>query len=152
MRLILFYLFVFFIACQNNKTQYKYYAFENQKWNTDSIVSFSFDKIDTTASYDTYLKIRHSVDYQFQNLFLFSNINGKKDTIEVFLSLKNGKWLGKGFGDIKELDVLISKKKSFDKATKRSYTFEQAMRHNDLEKIIELEGLVAIGLALKRNE
>ena len=152
MKRIFFYLVVFFIACQNNKTQYKYYVFEDNKWNSDSIVSFNFDNIDTTASYDIYLKIRHSVDYRFQNLFLFSNINNEKDTIEIFLSQKNGKWNGKGFGDIKEIDVLISKEASFENFDEANYSFEQAMRYNDLEKIIELDGLFAIGLAMKINE
>ena len=152
MKRIFFYLFVFFIACQNNKAQHKYYVFEDNKWNSDSIVSFNFDNIDTTASYDIYLKIRHSVDYRFQNLFLFSNINNEKDTIEIFLSQKNGKWNGKGFGDIKEIDVLISKEASFENFDEANYSFEQAMRYNDLEKIIELDGLFAIGLAIKRNE
>ena len=152
MKRIFFYLFVFFIACHNNKTQYKYYVFEDEKWNSDSIVSFNFDNIDTTASYDIYLKIRHSVDYRFQNLFLFSKINNEKDTIEIFLSQKNGKWNGKGFGDIKEIDVLISNEASFENFDEANYSFEQAMRYNDLEKIIELDGLFAIGLAIKRNE
>ena len=152
MKRIFFYLFVFFISCQNNKTQYKYCVFEDNKWNSDSIVSFNFDNIDTTASYDIYLKIRHSVDYRFQNLFLFSKINNEKDTIEIFLSQKNGKWNGKGFGDIKEIDVLISKEASFENFDEANYSFEQAMRYNDLEKIIELDGLFAIGLAMKRNE
>ena len=152
MKRIFLYLFVFFIACQNSKTQYKYYVFENEKWNSDSIVSFNFDNIDTTASFDIYLKIRHSVDYRFQNLFLFSNINNEKDTIEIFLSQKNGKWNGKGFGDIKEIDVLISKEVTFENFDEANYSFEQAMRYNDLEKIIELDGLFAIGLAIKRNE
>ena len=151
MKRIFLYLFVFFIACQNSKTQYKYYVFENEKWNSDSIVRFNFDNIDTAASYDIYLKIRHSVDYRFQNLFLFSNINNEKDTIEVFLSQKNGKWNGKGFGDIKEIDVLISKEASFENFDEANYSFEQAMRYNDLEKIIELDGLFAIGLAMKKK-
>ena len=152
MKRIFLYLFVFFIACQNSKTQYKYYVFENEKWNSDSIVRFNFDNIDTAASYDIYLKIRHSVDYRFQNLFLFSNINNEKDTIEIFLSQKNGKWNGKGFGDIKEIDFLISKETSFGNFDEANFSFEQAMRYNDLEQIIQLDGLFAIGLAIKRNE
>jgi len=83
---------------------------------------------------------------------LFSNINNEKDTIEIFLSQNNGKWNGKGFGDIKEIDVLISKGVTFENFDKANYGFEQAMRYNDLEKIIELDGLFAIGLAMKRNE
>ena len=152
MKRIFLYLFVFFIACQNSKTQYKYYVFENEKWNSDSIVRFNFDNIDTAASYDIYLKIRHSVDYRFQNLFLFSNINDEKDTIEIFLSQKNGKWNGKGFGDIKEIDFLISKETTFGNFDEANFSFEQAMRYNNLEQIIQLDGLFAIGLAIKRNE
>ena len=152
MKLRLIYFGVFLLACQNNKTQHHYHSFENAKWNTDSIVIFDFDNIDTRFSYDAHLKIRHSVDYQFQNLFLFSEFNEKKDTLEVFLSEKNGKWLGKGFGDIKEVDALILKNIRFNNINKNSFSFEMAMRHNGLEKIIELEGILAIGVSLHRNE
>ena len=152
MKIRVIYLFMFLLACQNNKTQHHYHSFENEKWNTDSIVIFNFDNADTTSSFDAHLKIRHSVDYQFQNLFLFSEINEQKDTLEIFLSEKSGKWLGKGFGDIKELDILISKDIRFNKTNKNSFSFEMAMRHNSLEKITELEGVVALGISLHRNE
>ena len=152
MKIRVIYLFMFLLACQNNKTQHHYHSFENEKWNTDSIVIFNFNNADTTSSFDAHLKIRHSVDYQFQNLFLFSEINEQKDTLEIFLSEKSGKWLGKGFGDIKELDILISKDIRFNKTNKNSFSFEMAMRHNSLEKITELEGVVALGISLHRNE
>ena len=145
-------LIMFLLACQNNKIQHRYHSFENAKWNTDSIVIFNFDNVDTTSSFDAHLKIRHTADYQFQNLFLFSEINEQKDTLEIFLSEKSGKWLGKGFGDIKELDVLISKEIRFNNVNKNSFSFEMAMRHNSLEKITELEGVVALGVSLHRNE
>ena len=148
----LIYFCMFLLACQNNKTQHHYHSFENAKWNTDSIVIFDLDNVDTIFSYDAHLKIRHSVGYQFQNLFLFSEFNEKKDTLEVFLSEKNGKWLGKGFGDIKEVDVLISKNIRFNNINKNSFSFEMAMRHNGLEKTIELEGILALGVSLHRNE
>ena len=152
MRIRLIYIFMFLLACQNNKTQYQYHSFENEKWNTDSVVIFNFENVDTTSSYDAHLKIRHSADYKFQNLFLFSEFNEKKDTLEVFLSEKNGKWLGKGFGDIKEVDALILKNIRFNNINKNSFSFEMAMRHKGLEKIIELEGILAIGVSLHRNE
>ncbi len=152
MKLRLIYLFMFLLACQNNNTQHQYHSFENAKWHTDSIIIFDFNNADTVSSYDAHLRIRHSADYQFQNLFLFSEFNEKKDTLEIFLSEKSGKWLGKGFGDIKEVDVLISKEIRFNNINTNSFSFEMAMRHNGLEKITELEGLVALGVSLHRNE
>jgi len=152
MKLRLIYFCMFLLACQNNKTQHHYHSFENAKWNTDSIVIFEFDNVDTIFSYDAHLKIRHSADYHFQNLFLFFEFNEKKDTLEVFLSEKSGKWLGKGFGDIKEVESLILKNIRFNNINKNSLSFEMAMRHNGLEKIIELEGILAVGVSLHRNE
>ena len=152
MRIRIIYLFMFLLACQNNKTQDHYHSFENEKWNTDSVVIFIFENVDTASSYDAHLKIRHSADYQFQNLFLFSELDEQKDTLEIFLSEKSGKWLGKGFGDIKEVDVLILKDIRFNNVNKNSFSFEMAMRHNSLEKITELEGVVALGVSLHRNE
>ena len=65
------------------------------------------ENTDTSLTYDLYAMIRHTTNYRFQNLFLFTEIQSKKDTLEIILSEKNGKWRGKGFGDVKELKIKI---------------------------------------------
>lgn len=152
MRILLFFLAVGFVSCQNENKKEVYHSFNNNTWNTDSIVSFELDNIDTTSSHDLYLMVRHTTNFKFQNLFLFTNFENQQDTLELFLSEKSGRWLGKGFGEIKELKIRIKENVNFKENQDQIFSVEQAMRYEDLEKIINLTEIVAVGLGLYKSE
>ena len=152
MRILLFFLIVGFVSCQNENKKEVYHSFNNNTWNTDSIVSFEFDNIDTTSSHDLYLMVRHTTNFKFQNLFLFTNFENQQDTLELFLSEKSGRWLGKGFGEIKELKIRIKENVNFKENQDQIFSVEQAMRYEDLEKIINLTEIVAVGIGLYKSE
>lgn len=152
MRILLFFLVVGFVSCQNENKKEVYHSFNNNTWNTDSIVSFELDNIDTTSSHDLYLMVRHTTNFKFQNLFLFTNFENQQDTLEVFLSEKSGRWLGKGFGEIKELKIRIKENVNFKENQDQILSVEQAMRYEDLEKIINLTEIVAVGIGLYKSE
>ena len=152
MRILLFFLVVGFVSCQNENKKEFYHSFNNNTWNTDSIVSFELDNIDTTSSHDLYLMVRHTTNFKFQNLFLFTNFENQQDTLELFLSEKSGRWLGKGFGEIKELKIRIKENVNFKENQDQIFSVEQAMRYEDLEKIINLTEIVAVGIGLYKSE
>lgn len=152
MRILLFFLIVGFVSCQNENKKEVYHSFNNNTWNTDSIVSFELDNIDTTSSHDLYLMVRHTTNFKFQNLFLFTNFENQQDTLELFLSEKSGRWLGKGFGEIKELKIRIKENVNFKENQDQIFSIEQAMRYEDLEKIINLTEIVAVGIGLYKSE
>ena len=152
MRILLFFLVVGFVSCQNENKKEVYHSFNNNTWNTDSTVSFKLDNVDTTSSHDLYLMVRHTTNFKFQNLFLFTNFENQKDTLEVVLSEKSGKWLGKGFGETKELKIKIKKNIKFKQNQEQIFFVEQAMRYEDLEKIINLTEIVAVGIGLYKSE
>ena len=152
MRILLIFLVIGFVSCQNDNKKEVYHSFKNNTWKTDSIVSFEFDNIDTTSSHDLYLMIRHTTNFKFQNLFLFTNFENQQDTLELFLSEKSGRWLGKGFGEIKELKVRVKENVNFKENQDQIFSIEQAMRYEDLEKIINLTEIVAVGIGLYKSE
>ena len=152
MRILLFFLVVGFVSCQNENKKEVYHSFNSNTWNTDSIVSFELDNIDTTSSHDLYLMVRHTTNFKFQNLFLFTNFENQQDTLELFLSEKSGRWLGKGFGEIKELKIRIKENVNFKENQDQIFSVEQAMRYEDLEKIINLTEIVAVGIGLYKSE
>lgn len=152
MRILLFFLAVGFFSCHNENKKEVYHSFNNNTWNTDSIVSFELDNIDTTSSHDLYLMVRHTTNFKFQNLFLFTNFENQQDTLELFLSEKSGRWLGKGFGEIKELKIRIKENVNFKENKGQIFFVEQAMRYEDLEKIINLTEIVAVGIGLYKSE
>ena len=136
-------------ACENN-TFKNYYSFENGIWNTDSVVNFTFPINDTTKYYDISLKIRHTVYYEYQNLFLFLD-NLSQDTVEIMLAEKSGKWLGNGINDIREFEFLLEQKKQFFELKKYTLSVEQAMRYGNLEKLRDLNHILDLGIIVKEH-
>ena len=84
--LVLIGIIFMFISCDNSIVFEKYKSFQNQEWNTDSLVKFEYFINDTITKHKCILKIRHSVDYDFQNLFLFIYSDLSKDTVELLRS------------------------------------------------------------------
>ncbi len=151
MRLIIFFLLIFFISCQNDSIYEKYHSFENNVWNTDTVVSFTVNTKDSLTNYDATLIIRHTTEYDYQNLFLFTQSSNLNDTLEIYLADKAGKWNGSGFGDVRELDIPFFTAKQLN-IKNNLFQIEQAMRYAEKEKIINLKGIKAIGLRIRKSE
>ena len=138
------------ISCDNTVYE-NYYSFENESWNSDSLKSFDFEIMDTLATYSLSLNFRHSIDYEYQNLFVF--VSGEvNDTIELVLADKNGKWKGSGIGDVREFTHTLKKDKTFSKKGKHSINMEQAMRYGASEKIQHLPNILDVGLIIKKQD
>ena len=138
------------VSCDNTVYE-NYYSFENESWNSDSLKSFDFEIMDTLATYNLSLNIRHSTDYEYQNLFIF--VSGEvNDTIELMLADKNGKWKGSGISDIREFIHSLKKDRTFSKKGKYSINIEQAMRYGASEKIQNLPNILDIGLIIKKQD
>jgi gliding motility-associated lipoprotein GldH len=135
---------MFLFSCINNNHK-EYRSFNNNIWNTDSTAVFKYTISDTTIKYDLSLKIRHTIDYEFQNLFLFLE-DIKKDTVEIILASKNGKWLGSGISDVREVEYVFDKNRIFSKKGEYKIRVEQAMRYGPKDKIENLEHILDIGL------
>ena len=136
----------------NTKTESSYNVFEEDSWHADSIITFNHDVVDSITKHNLYLKIRHTTDFEYQNIFLFVSFKEKTDTIEVILSEKSGKWLGKGFGDIKEVDYCFAENVNFNSKQANTITIEQAMRYGDEPEITSLKGIIALGLNVEKSE
>ena len=152
MRIIFVFLSLFLLVCCNTNTESSYSVFEEDSWHADSIVTLSHSVVDTITKQNLYLKIRHTTDFEYQNIFLFVDFQEKIDTIEVTLSEKNGKWLGSGFGDIKEVEYCFAKEVIFNSKKTSYVTVEQAMRYGDQPVITNLKGIIALGINVKKSE
>ena len=139
-----------FISCNNNVVFDDYKTFENQTWNTDSSVIFSYSVIDTTSQNQLVIKVRHTTNYMFQNLFLFVKTE-KTDTLELLLANKEGEWLGNGIGDVREVELVYKKDKVFAKKEDVTFEIEQAMRYGQFKKIQHLNNIKAIGLSIQKQ-
>ncbi|MGY8988352.1 MAG: hypothetical protein ACKVG7_07320, partial [Flavobacteriales bacterium] len=60
---------------------------------------------------------------------------------------------GKGFGDAREIDVILRKNVFLETNSKNKIIIEQAMRYGDSSEIENLDGVIAIGISThKTNE
>ena len=140
-----------FISCNNNVVFDDYKTLENQIWNSDSSVVFGYSASDTICTHKLVIKVRHTTDYEFQNLFLFIKTE-KTDTLELLLANKEGKWLGKGIGDVREVEFVYRQDKVFVKKGEVTFEIEQAMRYGELEKIQHLNNIKAIGFSIQKQD
>jgi len=140
---------VMFISCDSSIVFEQYKSFENQKWNTDSTAFFNYTITDTTSINTVKIKLRHTVEYEFQNLFLFVETD-VIDTVELMLANKEGMWLGSGIGDVREFEFEYQNSKVFSKKGNYSFKIEQAMRYGMAEKIQVLNNVLAVGLSIEK--
>ena len=138
-----------FISCDNSIVFEEYKNFKNQKWNTDSVALFNYYVSDTTNQNRIKIKLRHTVDYEFQNLFLFIETD-ILDTVELVLANKEGMWYGKGIGDVREFEFEYQQEKLFSKKGDYPFKIEQAMRYGVAEKIQVLNNVIAVGLSIEK--
>jgi gliding motility-associated lipoprotein GldH len=141
---------VMFISCDSSIVFEEYKSFENQKWNTDSVAFFNYANSDTTSKNTIKIKLRHTVEYEFQNLFLFIETD-VMDTVELMLANKEGMWLGSGIGDVREFEFEYQNAKLFSKKGNYSFKIEQAMRYGMAEKIQILNNVLAVGLSIENQ-
>ncbi len=134
-------------SCGKQALYDEQFEIDQAKWPKDQSVYFKVNVPDTSTVYDFYLTIRHKADYRYSNIYFFLNThfpngNQTRDTLECILANEEGKWLGKGWGTIKEDDILLNKNMKFPVAGTYNFSFQQAMREDTLK------GIVSIGLRI----
>ncbi|MBR1787317.1 MAG: gliding motility lipoprotein GldH [Paludibacteraceae bacterium] len=137
---------LFLTACQKKPVYSSYQMIRHQEWNMDNILWFDIPTPDTTNHYDIILSIRHTNRYRYQNLWLFTELNGKADTIEFYLADEFGLWLGNGVGDTKEMPVLYMTDYQFPPDSLITIKIQQGMRDS------LLQGIQDVGVIVMRNE
>lgn len=151
---IIWYLFLLlpvliFVSCDQNGVFEKNETIPKAAWSASHKVGFDVEIKDSIQLYNFYLNLRHNTDYEYSNLYLFIGMtypdgNYTRDTIELILARPDGKWIGKGFGKLKENNILIKRGVVFPMTGNYRFEFEQAMRTQ------ELKGIEDVGIRLEK--
>lgn len=139
----LIFLLTALFSCDNNRIFDEYKAIPDHNWNKDNPVVFKFYVEDTVSLHDFYINIRHGGQYQFSNLFLFVTStlpDGKmaRDTVELILADRDGRWLGKGLGDIWTHNFPFYEKFRFPWKGEYKIAMTQAMRVEVLPSVMDV--------------
>ena len=111
-------------SCNLNSIYNESIAIDEKGWYKDDLARFEVSIDDTIQTYDFYTK--------------FPNNNMSRDTIEFVLADIEGRWLGKGWGAVKENSILISRNMRFPLKGNYEFKIQQAMRVDTLTGISDV--------------
>ncbi len=147
-----------FTACDSKRVYDSYVYIPGKSWQINNDITFYFEIKDTINRNNLFINIRNNKEYSFSNLFIITQLkfpDGKKiiDTLEYKMTDFLGKFLGKGFTDIKENKLFYKENVVFPMAGDYSVTITQAMRKNDeAYGIKSLEGIIDVGFRVEKSE
>jgi gliding motility-associated lipoprotein GldH len=136
-------------GCRNNVVYTDSTAFPSGIWKIDNIAEFKPDISDTAAIRNIFFTIRTGASYPFRNIWLFVNTispSGKSitDTLQYMLADEKGKWYGRGFGDLRELDLPFRSGIWFPEKGMYRFRITHGMR------TVDLKGVEDIGLRIEK--
>jgi len=145
------------LSCNDSAVFDIYKPISKTQWHKDSIISFTFNPIDTVSTNSVYINLRNNNDYQYSNLFLivsidFPNNYSVVDTLEYEMADAEGKFLGSGFTDLKENKLEYKSNVVFPSSGTYTFSVQHAMRKSgDIKGISLLKGITDVGLRIEKN-
>jgi gliding motility-associated lipoprotein GldH len=113
-----------------------------ETWKLMDIATFKVPIKDTLNSNNVIFTIRNGSAFPFRNIFLFvttTSPDGKKitDTLQYNLADEKGKWYGKGFGEIHELNLHYKSNVYFPLKGIYEFKIQHGMRVEDLKGVYD---------------
>ena len=129
-------------CCTQLNTFEKNTNIPNYQWQGGFAAKGAFIITDTTSAYNTYIVLRHTDAYKYNNIWLNIGIQPPGDSMhyqkaEVQLGNDATGWLGNGMNDIWELrQQLFSGAMRFKKPGVYNFTLTHIMRDNPLPAVM----------------
>jgi gliding motility-associated lipoprotein GldH len=117
------------------------------EWGYADLKSFSQEVSDTLSPYNFYAQIRHSGNYEYQNLIIyfktyFPNNKFVVDTIDCPMANAAGKWMGSGLGDLLDNQVMFKRNLQFPIPGTYKFEIQHAMRPDTIHEIYDVGLLI----------
>ena len=141
--ILVFLSLLIFTACSKVDVFEKNISFREHSWSSMEKPEVTFHIEDTASLYNIYIVFRHADAYNYNNVWLRCTVitpNKEKRTQQYELTLANNQqgWLGSGMDDIYEHRILIQKQTRFGKPGDYQFRFEQVMREDPLESVLNV--------------
>jgi gliding motility-associated lipoprotein GldH len=142
---------LFLPACDNSRMFEENTAIPENGWDSSNVITYNVEIKDPSMPANFFINVRNADGYPYSNLFLFVKTkfpNGKQsnDTLECQLADENGKWIGKGIGDIYDNQIPFKRNVRFPLAGIYTFEIEQGMRIKSIPLIMD------IGLRIEKAE
>jgi gliding motility-associated lipoprotein GldH len=142
---------LFFAACDDSRIYEENKKIDGNTWKSAEPIEFEVEITDTNRAVNAYVNLRNTIDYGYSNIYLFLTTtfpNGKeaKDTLNCLLADKNGKWMGKGAGDLLDNRIMLKRNVYFNQKGKYKFSFEHGMRQDPLPNVTD------VGFRIEKSE
>ncbi|NCC72997.1 MAG: gliding motility lipoprotein GldH [Sphingobacteriia bacterium] len=150
-RLLIVMVFIAGISCDRSRFFDQTVDIPAQGWHMDSTARLEVEIDDTIQSFSFFINVRNNDNYPYRNLYLFLNSwlpegERARDTIELVLADRSGKWHGKGFGQLKDNQIKVRSNLRFPTKGKYLFEIEHAMRDT------VLTGIENIGIRIEHPD
>lgn len=148
--IVIFISLVMLWACNDNIVFEKSERIPADGWHMDNKFVFEHEINDTTLLHDMFINIRNNTSYPYSNFFLFFHTefpDGRifKDTIEMTLADRQGRWTGRGTGSVRANSFHFRRDVWFPEPGVYQFTMQHAMRTETLK------GITDIGLRIEEK-
>lgn len=143
------FLTLLFYACNSNILFTDSVSMPAEEWTLDNVAAFEPEITDTLSGNNIFFTIRTGASYPFRNIYLFVSTTspaGKTitDTLQYKIADEKGKWYGKGFADVHELNLPFKANVYFPSKGIYSFKISHGMRTETLN------GVYDIGLRIEK--
>lgn len=111
----------------------------SRNWSYANKVKVMVDITDSNKAYNIYLKLRHTSDYRYSNIFVLLNLRSaqkkRSRRYEFKLAQADGQWTGSGSGNLYSYTFPLLTNFKFPAPGKYELELEQNMRDNPLKEI-----------------
>jgi gliding motility-associated lipoprotein GldH len=130
-------------SCNSNIVFTGSHDMTENTWKLMDTPEFEVPISDTLTRNNVFFTIRTGSSYPFRNIYLFvttTSPDGKKltDTLQYNLADDKGKRFGKGFGDIRELNLPYKSNVFFPVKGTYQFKIQHGMRIEDLKGVYDL--------------
>lgn len=131
------------LSCTHGTIFSDNHKMEEEIWSMYEPADYAFAVTDTASTYDIRFSLRTSTDYPYRNLYLFvitSFPSGTTvtDTLHVMVADGQGRWLGRGAGDLRDLTIPYKSNVWFPEAGDYSFRVIHGMRDTLLKGVHDL--------------
>lgn len=142
-RIAIFSLLFFLVACVNEPFYDVYKSVENRQWHRKEKQIFHVHVKENSRPYDVWMYIRHTGEYDFENLFFIFSQQGPGIPTSSYkqklnLATPDGRWTGKTAGNLYENRLLLQKNYIFPDTGLYVFEIAQHMHENPIRNITDI--------------
>lgn len=138
-------------ACKNGVLVDSFSSVSEKGWIHSQTPEFTFEIEDTLHYTNVFLNLRITGDYPFSNLYVVAHLLIPDSSVQsqktnLVLARDDGKWLGKGMGDVITYNLPLMQNRALKKPGKYTIRLEQYMR------VDTLPGIKDVGIKVTKGE